>query len=63
MGREMLLVIDCIRTYLPQVMSYDMHLSRERTTICTLSVSKWDKRTTIYLVRKPIFTDATGWYI
>jgi hypothetical protein len=44
-------------------MSYDVYLSRERTTICTLSVFKWGKRTTIYLVRKPIFTDATGWYI
>jgi hypothetical protein len=38
-----------------------VHLSRERT-ICILSVFKRIRRT-IYGVRKPIFTDATGWYV
>lgn len=39
-------------------MSYDMHLSNERT-ICTLSVFKQAKRRTMCLVRKAILTDDT----
>jgi hypothetical protein len=40
-------------------MSYDMHLSSERT-VCTLLVFKQGKRKTMCLVRKAIFTDDTG---
>jgi hypothetical protein len=51
-----------LHTNLPAVMSYDMHLSRERR-ICTLLVFKRGKRRTICHVRKTIITATNGWYI